>query len=519
MKLRGLYLASLILLTLGSVLAIVLLALTMQSNVSEFAIYDDIQRNFIQNPISKIKVQDSECTLPLTPLLQLEWPGIRPYCSCWLYSYSGRCTNKQLSRGCKTNGDVSPSVLGKYKGIYMCAERLGVNYDSIVEEPADGKCSEGMKKCGTSTEGWILCFPAHTDCPINDLIFSTTHKPELTKNDYKEIQIKYPESHSNIFSFASEILAKPSWYIYYSNEQTSKPIVVQFGVGWNNLICFNPRQKLTPIDQYKYLNDHDAYKKECSAIAHQRFDTRYNYLDTYNKYNLWVENGYIPIMDKLQDFDAQSLNYNVDIFKRGYLHLDSKCLFDGETQIYELKSQVIDVLSFKDPSFNKKAYFVSCFFFLGLAIFFAVISIFSTCDSKKTTWCQWTMGLISASMIAVVIFLVLSIQSKGSIRNDHISKLYPKNCGDKLTNLVIQTSYNNSHREAIFFLVIVVVLGLGVVAHFVYLVLKPCEKKPKSHDDTKDYDRIYHESPAKVHHLDDHPYAAFDEKHDVGLFD
>ena len=519
MKLRGLYLISMIMMTLGSILAIVLLTLTMQSHASEFAVYDDIQRNFIQNPISKIKVQDSECALPLTPLLQLEWPGVRSYCSCWLYSYSGTCTNKQLSRGCKNNGNDLPAVLGKYKGIYLCAERLGMNYDSIEEDPSNGKCKDGMKKCGISTEDWILCFPAHIDCPINDLIFSSTHKPELTKSGYKEIQIKYPDSSSNVFSFAREILSKPSWYIYYSNEQVSKPIIVQFGIGWNNLICFNPRQKLTPIAQYKYLNDHDVYKKECDPIADQRFDTRYSYLDTYNKYNLWVENGYLPIMDKLQDFDAQSLNYNVDIFKRGYLHLDSQCLFEGNTQIYELKSQVIDVLSFKDPSFNKKAYFVSCFCFLGLAIFFAFISMFSTCDSKKTTWCHWIMGLVVALMIVAVIFLVFTIQSKGSDRSDRISKLYPKNCGDKLTNLVIQTSYINSHKEEVFYLVIVVVLCLSVIVHIVYLILKPYEKKKKTHEETHEYDHVYHESPADVHHLDEHPYAAFDEKHDIGLYD
>ena len=519
MKLRRLYLASLTMMTLGSVLAIVLLTLTMQSHTAEIAIYDDMQRNFIQNPISKIKVQDSECQLPLTPLLQLEWPGIRPYCSCWLYSYSGTCTNKQLSRGCKNNGDDSPAILGKYKGIYLCAERLGLNYDSVEEEPPTGKCRAGMKKCGTSTEDWILCFPVHADCPINDIVFSHTRKPELANAGYQEIQIKYPDSKSNMFSFASEILSKPSWYIYQSNEQVDKPVIVQFGTGWNNLICFNPRQKLTPTAQYKYLSDHDTYKKECDPIADQRIDTRYTYLDTFNKYNLWVENGYLPIMDKLQDFDAQSLNYNVDIFKRGYLHLDSKCLLEGSSQVYEIKSQIVDVLSFKDPEFNKKAFFVSCFCLLGLVVLFAVISMLSTCESKKTTWCHWVMGLVITLMTVAVIALVFAIQSKGSERSDRIAKLYPKNCGDKLTNMVIQNSYDNSYGEEVCFFIIVIVFSVAVVIHFIYLVLKPFEKKKKSRDHSPEYEHAYQKSPADVHHLDQHPYAAFDEKYDVGLYD
>jgi hypothetical protein len=514
MKLRGLYLTSMITMTAASLIAIIFLALTLHSYDYEFPIYDDIKKNFIQNPISNIRVQISPCILPSSPLFDFQWPGISPYCSCWLYSYAGACTNKQRSSGCKNKGNISQAPLNKYKGVYICADRQNQDYDSMAEIQPDEQCQQGTKKCGTSSEGWNICFPANSLCPINDIIFSVSKREDLIRNQYKEIEIVYPSENSNVMNINNSITTKLNWFIYYSHSEISKPFVIQFNVGYKGNICLHPEEKLVPISQYKYLNDIEKYKKDCDSIMSQKYDNRYTYLDSYNQYNLWVENGFLPIMENLQDFDGQSLNYEFDIFKRGYIHINDLCRLDGSSKIYELKSQIIDMLSFKSIAYNKKAYFVTCFIALGFAILFGLIGMCSSCDSKSTTLCQWILSLITALLIIAALTLTILMYIKGTERSDKISKIYPKKCGDSLTNLAIEQSYNNSHRDAAYFLAIVGILGLGIVIFAIYTILKPYEKKSKKkhHKKSNDYE-------LQTQNSDQHQYEAFDNQHDVGIYD
>lgn len=517
MRLRGLFCTASAIMVCAAIVGIVLLSLTYKSYGAELPMYEDMKKNFIQAPLTKILVQESPCQSPSVPLFDFQWPGIKPFCSCWLYSSSGTCTLKQNRSGCRTKGDIPPVPLTKYKGVYLCAEKAVFDYDNLTEVESGKACPDGFKACGTSADNWSLCFPISNNCPINDILFSQKKRDDLKNQNYKELEIKYPQANPAL-NFGQMITQKSDWYIYYTNTQINKPIIVQFGVGYKNQICIYPQEILAPTTPYKYLRDEDNYHKECSPIDSQSVDTRYKYLDTHNQYNFWTENSIVNQMNSLPDFDGQSLNYEFDIFQRGYLHIDAKCLYDGDQKVYSLKSQIIDVLSFNYmPSYNRFAYFTSCIVILVIAIIFGLITM-CVASKERTTLRDWVMGLILVSFIITVFALTIVMYIRGRQRGQEIDKIYAKNCGDDLTNISINQSYNNHRRDSRYFLAVIGVLGLGIILYMIYSCLKPCEKENDINTDLHHVNVDQNENNATKRH-EGKDYQPFDTYQDVGLYD
>ena len=517
MRLRGLLCTASAIMVCAAIISIVLLSITYKSINTELQMYDEMKKNFVKSPLSQITVHETPCQFPLVPLFGLQWPGIMPFCSCWFTSSAGSCTVKQNRNGCRNKGNIPPVPLTKYKGVYLCAEKTADDYDGLTEVEPEKPCPEGYKACGTSSDNWSLCLPVSSNCPINDIVFSQSKRDDLKSQNYKEVEVKYAQAGS-VLNFGQVITQKSSWYIYYTNTQITKPIIVQFTVGYKGKACIYPQEVLAPTTPYKYLRNEDNYRNECSSINSQSLDTRYTYLDTYNQYNFWTENGVVNLMNTLPSFDGQSLNYEFDIMQRGYLHIDAKCLYEGNQKVYPLKSQIIDVLSFKYmPSYNRYAFFVSCIVFLVIAVIFGIITM-CVAQNEKTTLCDWIMGFILVSFIITVFALTIVMYIRGRERGQEIDKIYAKNCGDSLTNLAIGHSYENHRRDSRYFLAVIGVLGLGIVLYIIYSCLKPCERDTNINANLHSVNVDPNVTNLGTKH-DGKDYQPFDAEKDVGLYD
>jgi hypothetical protein len=504
----------------AAIVGIVLLSMTYKSYGKELPMYDDIKKNYIQTPLKKITLQESPCQAPLTRLFDFEWPGIKPFCSCWFTSSVGACSYKQSRNGCKTKGDIPPVPLSKYKGVYLCAEKTAYDYDGLTEVEPGRVCPDGLKACGTSTDSWNLCFPVSSDCPINDIVFSPTKRNDLKDQFYKEIEVSYSKSGS-VLNFGEVVTQKASWFIYFTNAQITKPIIVQFSVGYKNQICIYPQEILAPTTPFKYLRNEEDFRKECTAIDSKTVDTRYVYLDTYNQYNFWTENSIVTQMNNLPDFDGQSLNYEFDIFQRGYLHLDAKCLYEGDTKIYSLKSQIMDVLSFNYmTSYNRKAFFISAIVLLVIAVIIGIVAM-CTATEERTNCCNWITGFIVVAFVITAFALTIVMYIRGRQRGQDIDKIHAKNCGDELTNLAINQSYMNHRRDSIYFLSVIGVLGFGIILYLIYTCLKPCEKDTPRHHFSAELHgvNVDDKESNSVKRHDGKDYQSFDTRQDVGLYD
>jgi hypothetical protein len=447
-----------------SIIGLVLLSLVYNNYGSEYTFYQAVKKNVDQGPIYSVISQNSPCVGRLSPLLNLRWGGIKRICKCLLGSSGSACSSKQLRSGCYNTGSVMPIEYARYKGVYLCAERYSATYDSIVEVTPASACPEGTRLCGKFGDGFKLCYSKDQRCPVNDILFSSSVRPDLIARGYSEVPVVYDAP--SYLDLNSNITNRNSWYIYYSFSEIEKQLVSEFRMGYKNQTCFHPAEKIVPKEQYEFLNEIDQLVSSCSNIASQVFDNSTRYLDTYSMYNLWLENAVLSSMNGVTPgFEPESVIYDFDLFARGYYHISEECLYDGATKVFNRKSDIISLLSFVDDSYNKRAFYIAVMIFLAIVFAVAVtLMIFLLCD-KKLGGFHFIMSGVAIIMLIVVLGLIAAMLAKHRGQFDQLNLLTQRTCGDvqiasAISNSASVTSSSDQYLVAMIVLTVLVILFL-----------------------------------------------------------
>lgn len=461
-----------------AIIVIVLISLVYTGYQSQLVFYQALKKNVIQQPLLSITFQNSPCVGTLSPLLDLQWPGVNRICKCLFNNAIGPCTYKQLRSGCSNTGNVSPIPYTKYKGVYLCGERLDTNYDLMAEVLPTSECPNNMKLCGNSSNNSKLCFDKNKPCPLNDIVFSVSAKPDLLARGYSEIPVTYDGSVS--LQFNSTITTRQNWYIYYSNQEVEKQIISEFRLGYEKRTCFHPVEKVVPKDQYRFLLDRDYLVSNCSEIANQRFDSFSRYLDTYSMYNLWLENEIFSAIDGVTPgFEADSVLYDFDLFIRGYYHVNNECLSSGSTVLFEKRSDIFSLLSFDDELYNKRAFFIAVVAMMVITIAsLFTLSLFLLCDKNPHLF-HIIFTILGLVLMIVVLGLVSAMLAKHRHQFKALEDISDRFCGDSQTSPAISESSSTSKKTVQYFiaaivliLIAIVCLGLSILAQFMFLSVK-----------------------------------------------
>jgi hypothetical protein len=161
------------------------------------------------------------------------FPGSVEGCTCThIYYYPrdqegkyevnpGRCNYNQSANGCLDVKDFPSKKLDAWNNKRFCSKFYDVSgsgfkgylyflNNSVLENE---ECKSGYKKCGKLDDmGNYLCFPENEECPINDIISSTTRREDLENKNY------------------SFITVNDNKYLYYSNHEVDKPVISKFKV-------------------------------------------------------------------------------------------------------------------------------------------------------------------------------------------------------------------------------------------------------------------------------------------------
>ena len=118
------------------------------------------------------------------------------------------------------------------------------NYEYLLKHSTKDNCEKNFKKCGIlDTYGNIMCIPERDSCPINDIIVDYQNK----KNEYTNKGYSY-----------SELSKLPkNYYLYYTNKEIDKEIVVHFNFSDEQPKYISPQNFIFDESAYdKYLVSH-----------------------------------------------------------------------------------------------------------------------------------------------------------------------------------------------------------------------------------------------------------------------
>ncbi len=463
-NLRTCQLVSVLFAIVATVTGLVFAYLVSQRFSYEVPIFEDLEKNFQRSPFISIRLSSHQCEHPLVSLFQLKWEGIQEYCECWLFTYTEGCSSNQLRQGCYRKGNVPSQSLDKYKGTFVCAEKLNsLDYDNLKQVPEAESCPENHRQCAKEN-GQKFCVLSGDSCPINDLIISDQKRPDLIADRYYELEFEGRLIKSSLEFVTNSITQKPKWFLYYSQTKTNNNFVIDFRLVYQKP-CLHPREKLYYGFPHEYLIDYDYYVNFCSRFNGHDFDTRFKHINSVGLYGLLQENGVIASLEDDNNFDLDSVNYPVNLYHRGYVHFKDACVTANDDARYArpTKSSLMVSLSSRElASFIDSLFYwltVGLWVCLVLEIFILYYTLMVNDADGCNACCSGFTAFCLLPPIALFVVTAFYLQNKWTA----LEKVAYQKCGDALTNALIDDSYEQQSKGKIFIFVAIAALSVSTL--------------------------------------------------------
>jgi len=238
-----------------------------------------------------------------------------------------------------------------------------------------------------------------------------------------------------------------------------------------DLPCLNSAQKNTrakSIYDSKYILQVDYSDFPCTNfIENEKFDDRYEKLDSLNYNELISDNRIINIINMYPDVPRTSYDFPVEIYSRKYLGWSSYCLNDRKFGIDYIKD-----LSNSIKSFSTRILIQIVFIIISIIIFIGLISYLYLKSYDRKIW------YVALSIIALDLFLISFAFSNYLTANSLYSEnieLISLNCGDKYTELFMKfLSGNLSSLPGMFIgnLLIFVLIIILLIIPLIYVIFE-----------------------------------------------
>ena len=154
--------------------------------------------------------------------------------------------------------------------------------------------------------GNYLCFPENEECPINDIISSTTRREDLENKNY------------------SFITVNDNKYLYYSNHEVDKPVISKFKVVEGKL-CAD--RTYIHSDYPQYILDKQFENYGCRHKINDQLYEDYVELDSMTKGDFYTRSDLdLNIFEYYNkssfEYPIYSLEANVSLYSERYIGYD-----------------------------------------------------------------------------------------------------------------------------------------------------------------------------------------------------
>lgn len=389
----------------------------------------DISDNWLSHPIVNIIDTKGDCAEQ--DLLAIGgWEGTDSGCDC-RHAYGNRiqytdrriipsvCNMNMTLSGCENIRPISPVQFRSWRGANLCASRsLKSFYDYAKNTPPRGRtCEDGYKQCGLiDTSGNLLCLKENEVCPVNKILVLPDNEEEPKDYTYQKIRLRQGVN------------------LYFTNEATDEPVLVDARLSQGK-ICIDPTEYEKPR-AYVLERRQESQCKDWlgNGII---YDPRYVQIDSYSRYNLFDENGILPLIHSLPEYPTELLKGNYNIYVRPYLAWNHQCLSD---RFYN--PDIIREINSNLTTAGTKQLII-----MILAIFafiFALIASLVTCNVEKDNeFCAFVFICIFC-LFTVAISVLCYIAMTG-IKEvvDFSGGLIEKRCGDEISSAIFGTISRN----------------------------------------------------------------------------
>ena len=238
------------------------------------------------------------------------WPGTKSGSHSRLTLITSTSPCFSVDKNC-VNVKSTPSVpITKWKGKQFTVHS-SYSYDDLYAKtvPYGSSCPSGKKQCGIlDTMNNTLCMEDYEECPINLMIFSNSPtKPE--KYDYDFKTVLYNNTINNV-------------YLHYTNQAVDRYIITSKWTVSDDDVCIHPNDynshyKNCILDNYHYT---------CRSVYGVETNHFYQKIDTYDKYNLYEENGIIDELNKAEWYPISNFNFQrTSLYFCPFIGYDRQC--------------------------------------------------------------------------------------------------------------------------------------------------------------------------------------------------
>ncbi len=418
-------------------LLIMILSIVNYSKVanSNFLYLHRVGKNWNDGPLTTLNQQGLQCGHNEYNYINAKWPGTDSGCYCSYALFDpltrGTCSRNDHRRGsfsyCQSIFPIPAMEYHTWKGKSLCGERVPASYLDLTIRAIPDSCPDTTRSCGViDSLKNVVCIPKKTPCPLNEIKVIPTGTEIPTDKKYTVLDIANAK-------------------VLVSNENTEGEILNEFTIS-AGVPCADPDYDNTM--GFVYELDKNYNEQECNdSLGSNKYDTRYNPIDTTTRYSLFSENNIIAAVTTLPEYPMAGLrNTKMNLYSRNYIGLNPKCTSELIADNYK-KTMFLKKLYEIDVYFStitgvSAAMMVISIITFGLITFVATLTI---CSSEKGTDnpCLFFSGIYTALfVISILVLCSVNLSHLGDYTEED-KILMRKDCVDEIT-LDAATTFNNN---------------------------------------------------------------------------
>ena len=405
---------------------------------------------------------------------------------------------------CKDISGIKPVPYKIWRKTSLCSEKLNSSYFDYDIVSNEEVCPYGKKPCGIiDTMNNIICVRENLNCPIHslqviekpDIVKQTENNNNQNSKDSKDlntmmeainkennfsddlntnINMNLKDLNNNISKNTTNLLNSMNSYsgevennnypnilpnlnptyplnknfsyinlsdnkilLYSQSESQKGRIPVQFKIS-DSIPCKDPYYKNLQHSLYEldfYLN-----RKQCKDIHGKFYDSSYYVLDSYDYLYVINDNYILDDLQQLPNFDLQTLQYDINLYYKSYVGVNSKCFKDLKQQM--TKKALKDMINLKEKTELVLFYIGICFMFSIITVCIFSISVFVTCFVDNLV-SRYVISIVPIVMGLFHIILEFTLNNLNENYFEKIDILQDPECLDETTALVFYDYYSN----------------------------------------------------------------------------
>ena len=411
-----------------SIVALILLFFMNKKDDTSNVVIKDIQQNMSRKGYTQIKESTTnKCPTGWEPLFDLDFPGTDHICLC-KHKTSGKMKLASLYKtACYFAGSdydcnktkMPAARMHHYRGKFLCGKLAELSYEGYTQVNKNQNCPLKTKNCGYSNSK-KMCAPITTICPINSILIQ---KAALTITQ-------------SVHNY-SKIPLDDDYNLYYSNELTGSPIVLEFKAGYKGQ-CISPDEYITPNPyEVSALDKSMNNVTECEETlgTSEAKDPRWIAEDNHSRLRLFNENGYFKDFESSSVLNTKQLDDPTHyLFSRGYSDWSRECTHNKDQSIHDSLTN----LTSTEAGESKRNLVIAGIVLLFVIILSAIIWLiyaFTKNARPAMIGCCWIW--LCMLLIAAVIVTCLIFYRAHKDKPSNSEAWQNENCGDSTTSSLI----------------------------------------------------------------------------------